>query len=174
MHAQLMLRILANELKSSTFKRVIVASVNALRQSSSTSAQRAAFASATTSQKQQPQSTAPEDIVASALKNLKSSDPSAVEEAATSAAPVAEPTKESKCLATKLRISPIKLRWVANQVRGLSYYEAWAQLSVSVKRKASDFVRVALDSARFNAENQLGLDPTLLYICKRCGAALLY
>ena len=48
----------------------------------------------------------------------------------------------------------------------MNYYEAMAQLTVSAQRKAADLIKSALDSARFNAENQLGLDPTKLYVCE--------
>lgn len=49
----------------------------------------------------------------------------------------------------------------------MTYEQALAQLQVSAKRKGSDMIRVALDSARFNAENQLSMNPEKLFICKR-------
>jgi large subunit ribosomal protein L22 len=46
---------------------------------------------------------------------------------------------------------------------GISYNEAMAQLTFSPK-KSSAMVRKVLEAARFNAENNFGLDPNRLVV----------
>lgn len=62
-----------------------------------------------------------------------------------------------------IRIAPRKSRLVANLVKGLDVPEALGQLEVNVK-KTSSFMEKLILSAVANAENNLGLDKTNLYV----------
>ena len=62
-----------------------------------------------------------------------------------------------------LRISPRKVRLIADFVKGQDVLEALEQLEVNVKA-GNDEVKNLLQSAIANAENNFGLDKTNLYI----------
>lgn len=62
-----------------------------------------------------------------------------------------------------LRVSPRKLNLVAGMIRNMKASEALIQLSFSQKRIAKD-VKVCLQSAIANAENNFGLDIDSLFI----------
>jgi len=59
--------------------------------------------------------------------------------------------------------SPYKLAKLCNQVRGLSYHEAVAQMQFS-KKALGWYVKRVLDSARYNAENTFNLNPDRLLV----------
>jgi len=59
--------------------------------------------------------------------------------------------------------SPYKLAKLCNQVRGLSYHEAVAQMQFS-KKALGWHVKRVLDSARYNAENIYNLNPDRLLV----------
>ena len=63
------------------------------------------------------------------------------------------------------RISPQKCRLVADQIRGLRVDRASELLSFSEK-KASIYLKKALDSAIANAENNAGADIDELYVAR--------
>jgi hypothetical protein len=67
------------------------------------------------------------DIVSAALQNVSNLDPVAVAAAAR--------RREGVSKQIGLPISAIKLRWLANQVRGLPYTAAVAQMQLSARRK---------------------------------------
>jgi large subunit ribosomal protein L22 len=62
-----------------------------------------------------------------------------------------------------LRVSPRKLSYVAQLIRGLSVDDALVQLTFSKKRIAHD-VKKCLQSAVANAENNHNLDVDVLYV----------
>ena len=64
---------------------------------------------------------------------------------------------EASATAKRLRISPRKLRLVADQVRGQPVDKAIEMLNFSTK-KGAPLVRKVLDSAIANAENNQGAD----------------
>ena len=64
---------------------------------------------------------------------------------------------QASATAKRLRISPRKLRLVADQVRGQPVDKAIEMLNFSNK-KGAPLVRKVLDSAIANAENNLGAD----------------
>jgi hypothetical protein len=68
------------------------------------------------------------DIVSAALRSVSNLDPAAAAEAAR--------RKVAVSRQVSLPISAIKLRWLANQVRGLPYHAAVAQMQLSARRKA--------------------------------------
>jgi hypothetical protein len=68
------------------------------------------------------------DIVSAALQSVSNLDPATAAEAAR--------RKVAVSRQVALPISAIKLRWVANQVRGLPYHAAVAQMQLSARRKA--------------------------------------
>lgn len=70
---------------------------------------------------------------------------------------------EARCEVKHIRISPTKVRIVADLVRGKSLREALAILRYTPKR-ASKVVEKAILSAAANAENNLELDRDSLYI----------
>ncbi len=64
---------------------------------------------------------------------------------------------EARAIVNRLRISPIKLNYVAGLIRGMRVEQAITQLTFSHKRIAGD-VRKAVKSAIANAENNFGLN----------------
>ena len=64
-----------------------------------------------------------------------------------------------------LRQSPYKVRLVLNLIRGLEVKEALDVLKFT-KRKAADEIKQVLESAIANAETNLGLNSSNLYISK--------
>ena len=64
-----------------------------------------------------------------------------------------------------LRISPRKVRAVAELLKGLEVDQAQAHLRYLVKRPAKPFLKL-LNSAVFNAQHNFGLDKNYLYIKK--------
>lgn len=81
------------------------------------------------------------------------------------AAPRALAENEAKAIVRNLRTSPQKLNLVAAAIRGKSAASAVAILSFS-KRRISDAVRKAVQSAVANAENNHQLDVDRLYIAE--------
>lgn len=71
--------------------------------------------------------------------------------------------KRSTASIRNVKGSPYKLAMLCNQVRGLSYTEAIAQMQFSKKALAWHVKRV-LDSARYNAENTFNLNPDRLLV----------
>lgn len=65
--------------------------------------------------------------------------------------------KEARAIVNRLRISPIKLNYVAGLIRGMKVEKALVQLAFSSKRIAGD-VRKAVQSAVANAENNFNLN----------------
>lgn len=70
---------------------------------------------------------------------------------------------EAKAIAKGLRIPPRKARLVVDLVRGKSVEEADVILS-NINKKAARLTSKVLTSAVANAENNLGLDKTKLYV----------
>ncbi|MCR9257357.1 MAG: 50S ribosomal protein L22 [Alphaproteobacteria bacterium] len=70
---------------------------------------------------------------------------------------------EAKCVLRNLRVSPQKLNLVAAQIRGLNCDKALAELTFSKKRISND-VKKALESAIANAENNHQLDVDRLFV----------
>ena len=68
-----------------------------------------------------------------------------------------EKAVEARAILNRLRVSPIKLGYVAGMIRGMKVEQALTQLAFSNKRIAND-VRKALQSAIANAENNLNLN----------------
>lgn len=72
---------------------------------------------------------------------------------------------EARAVVRHVRISPTKVRIVANLVRGKAVREALAILRYTPKR-ASKVLDKLIRSARANAENNLGLSGDELYVSK--------
>ncbi len=70
---------------------------------------------------------------------------------------------QARAIARHVRISPRKLRLVANQIRGKSLDEAMAILQFTPQRGGRILEKV-LKSAAANAENNHDMDPDLLYV----------
>lgn len=70
---------------------------------------------------------------------------------------------EVKASAKYIKISPRKLRLVADVIRGLGLEEAFSQLRLTNK-KAADPLAKLLDSAQANAENNFELEKNNLFI----------
>jgi len=64
---------------------------------------------------------------------------------------------EARAILNRLRISPIKLNYVAGLIRGMKVEQALTQLAFSNKRIAGD-VRKAVQSAIANAENNFNMN----------------
>lgn len=64
---------------------------------------------------------------------------------------------EAKAILNRVRISPIKLNYVAGLIRGMKVGQALTQLAFSNKRIAGD-VRKAVQSAVANAENNFNMN----------------
>jgi len=72
---------------------------------------------------------------------------------------------EARAIVNRLRISPIKLNYVAGLIRGMKVDQALVQLAFSNKRIAGD-VRKAVQSAIANAENNYGLNVDNLIVAE--------
>jgi large subunit ribosomal protein L22 len=70
---------------------------------------------------------------------------------------------EARVILNRIRISPIKLNYVAGLIRGMKVEAALTQLTFSSKRIAGD-VKKALLSAVANAENNNGLNVDSLIV----------
>ncbi len=70
---------------------------------------------------------------------------------------------EAQVVLRNLRVSPIKLNYVAKLIRGMSVNNALAQLTFSDRRISGD-VKKALQSAIANAENNHQLDVDRLVV----------
>ena len=70
---------------------------------------------------------------------------------------------EAKAIAKYVRISPLKVQFICNEIRGLQVDEALAKLEFTTKRGAKELYEV-LKSAVANAENNLSLDRADLYV----------
>ncbi len=73
--------------------------------------------------------------------------------------------KEARAILNRLRISPIKLNYVAGLIRGMRVERALVQLAFSNKRIAGE-VRKAVQSAIANAENNNNLNVDELVIAE--------
>jgi len=71
--------------------------------------------------------------------------------------------KEARAIVNRLRVSPIKLNYIAKLIRGMKVENALTQLAFSNKRIAGD-VRKAVQSAVANAENNSNLNVDELVI----------
>jgi large subunit ribosomal protein L22 len=67
------------------------------------------------------------------------------------------PKAEARAIINRLRVSPIKLGYVAGLIRGMKVEQALTQLAFSNKRIARD-VRKAVQSAVANAENNFNMN----------------
>ena len=74
-------------------------------------------------------------------------------------------TAETKAIARYIRMSPLKVRRVLDQIRGRSYRDALMILEFMPYRACEPILKV-LRSAVANAEHNAGLDPTSLVITK--------
>lgn len=72
-------------------------------------------------------------------------------------------TVETKAIARYVRMSPLKVRRVLDQIRGRSYREALIILEFMPYRACEPVLKV-LRSAVANAEHNVGLEPTSLII----------
>jgi len=81
----------------------------------------------------------------------------------TKKAPVSE--AQAKAIINRLRVSPIKLGYVAGLIRGMKVDQALTQLAFSEKRIAGD-VRKAVQSAIANAENNFNMNVDDLYVAE--------
>ena len=73
--------------------------------------------------------------------------------------------KRAKAVARYIRISPSKVRIVLNVIRGKDYSDAVAILK-NMPNSAAEYVVKVLESAGANAENNLGLNKTDLYVAE--------
>lgn len=70
---------------------------------------------------------------------------------------------EAKAILKNVRVSPYKINLVAQTIRGLDCGKALNELTFSKKAIALD-VKKTLQSAMANAENNLGMDASKLYV----------
>ena len=70
---------------------------------------------------------------------------------------------EARANAKYIRISPLKVHYICDEIRGKSVEEAKAILMFTPKRGAKELLKV-LNSAVANAENNLNLDADDLYV----------
>ncbi len=84
---------------------------------------------------------------------------------AASKAPKAASKAEARAILNRIRISPIKLGYVAGLIRGMKVDQALTQLAFSSKRIAQD-VRKTLQSAIANAENNFNMNVDALYVAE--------
>lgn len=71
--------------------------------------------------------------------------------------------QEGKAVTKYIRISPLKVRGVANEIRGKNVKEALGILKFT-PRKAAGFLKKSLESAISNAENNSNLNKDALYV----------
>jgi large subunit ribosomal protein L22 len=74
-------------------------------------------------------------------------------------------SNEVKAIARYIRMSPLKVRRVLDQIRGRSYREALIILEFMPYRACDPILKV-LRSAVANAEHNVGLDPATLVVSK--------
>jgi large subunit ribosomal protein L22 len=74
-------------------------------------------------------------------------------------------SNEVKAIARYIRMSPLKVRRVLDQIRGRSYREALIILEFMPYRACDPILKV-LRSAVANAENNEGLDPATLVVSR--------
>jgi large subunit ribosomal protein L22 len=72
-------------------------------------------------------------------------------------------TQENKAIARYIRMSPLKVRRVLDQIRGRSYREALIILEFMPYRACEPILKV-LRSAVANAEHNAGIDPSTLVV----------
>lgn len=72
---------------------------------------------------------------------------------------------EAKAIAKHIRISPRKLKPIADLVRGKKVDEAIAILKFTPRRGAEAFLKV-VESAKANAENNFDMDVESLYVAE--------
>lgn len=72
---------------------------------------------------------------------------------------------EAKSIAKYVRISPLKVNYICDEIRGKQVDEALSILKFTNKKGAYELYKV-LHSAVANAENNLNLDRSLLYVKK--------
>ena len=72
---------------------------------------------------------------------------------------------EAKAIAKYVRISPLKVNYICDEIRGKQVDEALSILKFTNKKGAYELYKV-LHSAVANAENNLNLDRSLLYVKK--------
>lgn len=72
---------------------------------------------------------------------------------------------EAKAIAKHVRISPLKVNYICDEIRGKQVDEALSILKFTNKKGAYELYKV-LHSAVANAENNLNLDRSLLYVKK--------
>ncbi|MDE6551134.1 MAG: 50S ribosomal protein L22 [Clostridia bacterium] len=82
-----------------------------------------------------------------------------------SAARKANADKRPQATARYIRISPDKVRIVLNTIRGESYVNALAILKNTPKAASEPLIKV-LNSAAANAENNLGMSKSDLYVAE--------
>ena len=70
---------------------------------------------------------------------------------------------EARAIAKYVRISPLKVNFICNEIRGKQVDEALSILKFTPKRGAR-YLEKVLNSAIANAENNLGLDRDDLYV----------
>ena len=70
---------------------------------------------------------------------------------------------EAKAVAKYIRISPLKVNFICNEIRGKQVDEALTILKFTPKKGARELTKV-LNSAIANAENNFGMDRDNLYI----------
>lgn len=72
---------------------------------------------------------------------------------------------EAKAIAKYVRISPLKVNYICDEIRGKQVDEALSILKFTNKKGAYELYKV-LHSAVANAENNLNLERSLLYVKK--------
>lgn len=72
---------------------------------------------------------------------------------------------EARAIARYIRISPLKVNYIAKEIRGKNIDEALAVLKFTPKKGAKELEKV-LNSAIANAENNLDLDRDNLYVAE--------
>lgn len=72
---------------------------------------------------------------------------------------------EARAIAKYIRISPLKVNYIAREIRGKNVEEALAILEFTPKKGAKELQKV-LNSAIANAENNFGLDRDSLYVAE--------
>ncbi len=85
------------------------------------------------------------------------------EEPKTEVKPVKAPVTEATCVVRDIRVTPRKIRLVADYVRGKDVNEALALLK-HLNKSAAMPVYKAIKSAAANATNNFNLDGDLLYV----------
>lgn len=89
--------------------------------------------------------------------------PAKKEEPKAEVKPVKAPVTEATCIVRDIRVTPRKLRLVADYVRGMNVNQALALLK-HLNKSAAMPVYKAIKSAAANATNNFNLDGDLLYV----------